>query len=248
MKLRAAMAAAHNWLGLLLGIQVLLWMLSGAVMSLFDIELVRGRTNAIDAPPPELLATNYSNPGGVIAQTPGATMVTLTHALGRPAYVVAAQGASALFDAETGARLSPLKEGAARAVAVRDFIGAGEITRSALLGSAPHECGCRAPVWRFEFSDRLHTRIYVSPETGMVVARRNDVWRLYDFFWMLHILDFKEREDFNNPLVRTAAVTGTLFAATGLYLVILRLLQGRYRIGRPWRAPPSPPAAADPGS
>lgn len=245
MTVRGFIASTHNWLGLTLGVQALLWMLSGAVMSLFDIDLVRGRTNALADYPPELLAINYASPGGVIARSPGATSVTLAYVHGRPAYVVRSLAGGALFDAETGEKLSPLGEAAARAAAERDFIGKGRTSGGALLKEAPHECGCTPPVWRFQFSDRLKTRIYISPDTGAILARRNEIWRIYDFFWMLHILDFKEREDFNNPLLRVAAVTGALFALTGVYLVAMRLWRGQYRIGRRKKsgAPGAPPAA-----
>jgi len=232
MRAQRYMSLAHNWLGLLLAVQVLLWMLSGAVMSLFHIDLVRGRTNALKAYPVELGAYGYANIGGVVAQAPGATEVSLTHFMNRPVYVVEGVNGASLFDAQTARKLSPLKEDAARAIARQDFIGGGDIVRATLLDHAPHECGCEPPVWRVDFSDRLNTRIYVSPATGKIEARRNNIWRLYDFFWMLHIMDYEEREDFNNPLVQTFAVTGTLFALTGLYLVIMRLVRGQYWIKR----------------
>lgn len=226
------MSAAHNWLALFLAAQVMLWMLSGAVMSLFPIDLVRGRTNAMKDYPVELGAFGYANIGGVIAQTPGATEVTLTHFMNRPVYVARGVTGAAIFDAQTAQKLSPLKEDAARAVAKKDFVGKGEILRARLLERAPHECGCAAPVWRIDFSDNLNTRLYVSPATGEIEARRNRIWRLYDFFWMLHIMDYKERENFNNPLIQLFAVTGALFAMTGLYLVGVRLAGGQYRLRR----------------
>ena len=45
---------------------------------------------------------------------------------------------------------------------------------------------------------------------------------------MLHIMDYKGRENFNNPLLRAAALTGFLFVITGVYLVITRIKRGRY--------------------
>ena len=230
-RVQRIMSAAHNWLALLLGVQVLLWMLSGAVMSLYDIELVRGRTNALTTYPVELDAVGYASIGGVIAQSPGATEVRLTHFMRRQVYVVAGRSGAALFDAQTAKKLSPLKEDAARAAAKQDFVGDGEIVAARLLSEAPRECGCEPPVWRVDFSDGLKTRIYVSPATGEIEARRNSIWRLYDFFWMLHIMDYESREDFNNPLVRILAVTGTLFAVTGIWLAAARLLRGQYRLG-----------------
>ncbi len=228
--LTRAIHSIHNWLGLLLGAQVLLWMASGAVMTLFAIELVRGETHALERYPPELPAQAYASPGGIVAQAPWATEITLKYFMGQPVYVATGRRGSALFYANTARQISPLKEADARAVARQDFIGRGEIASVRLLGEAPRECGCEAPVWRVEFDDDLLTRIYVSPQTGAIEARRNRIWRIYDFFWMLHIMDYSERENFNNPLVQAASVTGLLFALTGGWLVVLRLVRGKYAI------------------
>jgi uncharacterized iron-regulated membrane protein len=220
----------HLWFGLILAVQVFLWMASGVVMSVFDIELVRGERNALSGPAPELEASNYASPGGVIAQADGATSLILKTLLGRSVYQVDAAGGQALFDAKTAQRISPISEATALDVAQRDFIGDGRVGRAELLSEAPREYRRALPVWRVTFTDDLATRIYVSPQTGEIEARRNKIWRLYDFFWMLHIMDYEGRENFNNPLLKTVSITALLFAATGIYLVVALLLQGKYRI------------------
>ena len=85
------------------------------------------------------------------------------------------------------------------------------------------------PVWQVNFDDSRHTTVYVSPQTGAVVGRRNSIWRVYDFFWMLHIMDYSERDNFNNPLLVTAAVIGWLLATSGLWLVVTWLMRKRRR-------------------
>lgn len=220
----------HLWAGLILGIQVLLWMASGVVMSWFPIEDVRGETRAFISPPIELEAQTYASPGGIIAQSPGATSVELRRFLGRPVYVASAEGSAiAMFDASSGEKLTPLDEAAVRRIAKQDFVGEGEIARVRLLNHPPQEYRRETPVWRVEFDDKRNTRLYISPSSGEVRARRNDIWRLYDFFWMLHIMDYEEREDFNNPLVMTAAAAGLVFALSGLVIVVMRLMRGRYK-------------------
>jgi hypothetical protein len=97
-------------------------------------------------------------------------------------------------------------------------------------------------VWRVTFTDDLETRLYISPETGAVTARRNKVWRLYDFFWMLHIMDYETRDNFNNPLVKIASATALLFSLTGVFLVVTSFMRGRWRL--PKRAVERTPAAA----
>jgi len=212
----------HLWVGLLLGVQVFLWMFSGVVMTWFHLDLVRGERTMFKAPPPELEATAYASPGGVIAQVEGATSIELRSFLNRPVYEVRALSGGGLFDASTGAPISPIKETMARNVAKQDYIGDGEIVNVSLMSNPPHEYRKELPVWRIDFDDRLHTRIYVSQTTGMVAARRNDIWRVYDFFWMLHIMDYDKRVNFNNWFVKFASAIGLVFALSGLFMLVLQ--------------------------
>lgn len=228
MRFKRLIHAAHRWLGLLLALQILVWMTSGVVMSFLAIEHVRGETAAAIAAPIDLTVENYFPPAGAIAEVDGAKELTLKTWLGRPVYVVRGAASTAMFDADTGERLSPIAEPAARQIAESDFAGEGALVRISLLSNPPKEYRGKTPVWRAEFSDRDETRLYISPETGEVVSRRNRVWRFYDFFWMLHIMDYRERENFNNPLIRTFAATGFLFALSGATLVVFRLRGGRY--------------------
>lgn len=228
MRVRAFIQSAHRWLGLALGVQLAIWTLSGVVMSLLPIAYVRGENMIAYAVKPELQVQNYFPPAGVLAEVEGAREAMLKSWLGREVYVVKGASVTAMFDADTGERISPISEQDARRAAGADFAGDDRIARAALLNRAPREAGGGGPVWRVEFSDRDQTRLYVSPDTGEILARRNRVWRFYDFFWMLHIMDYEERENFNNPLVRTFAVTGLLFTLSGLALVFFRLRSGRY--------------------
>jgi hypothetical protein len=228
MQLRRSLQTLHRWLGLVLAAQILLWMSSGVVMSLLPISLVHGDPSTAYSAPLELKVHNYFPPGGVLSETDGPQELALKTWLGREVYVVTSRGGKAMFDADTGNRLSPISENDARRVALADFAGEGDLEKIALLNHPPHEYKGPSPVWRADFSDRDRTRLYISPETGAVLSRRNRVWRFYDFFWMLHIMDYRERENFNNPLVRTFAVTGLGFALSGFALVVLRLRSGRY--------------------
>lgn len=227
--MRRAIGKAHLWLGVLLGLQVTLWIASGLVMSWFPIEQVRGEHNAPAAYAVELEARNFVNPGGVIARTPGAQEVRLKYFHGRYAYFVKGVEGEALFDAQSGEKLSPINERTALEIAKNGFVGDGRVESVELMTLAPREYRGPVPVWRVTVSDRLKTRLYISHSTGEIVARRNSIWRLYDFFWMLHIMDYKEGTNFNNPLLKSFAATGLLFSLTGIALVFLKLWPRRGR-------------------
>lgn len=228
MSFKALVQRIHLWAGLILGVQLVLWMASGVIMSWFPIELVRGEQSAFSAPEQPLLPVTYASPGGIIVQAEGATSLELKRFLGQAVYVTRGEGAEAVFDAATGEKLTPLSENHARRVARQDYVGEGKIVSATLVSFPPNEYRGPTPVWRIDMDDRLNTRLYISPTSGAVVARRNDVWRLYDFFWMLHIMDYGEREDFNNPLLMTASAAGLLFAVSGIIIVVFRLSHGRY--------------------
>ena len=222
MTIGALIRRAHLWVGLLLGAQALLWMISGVIMSWLQLSLVRGETTAFSPPPPELQVSTYASPGGVIAQVEGATSVELRSFLGRAVYEVRGAGGAALFDAATAERLSPISEETARAVAEQDFIGEGEIAAIALMDNPPSEYRGAVPVWRADFDDRLRTRLYISPRTGAVAARRNAVWRVHDVFRMLHVMDYGEEGNANNPLLRAASAAALVFAVSGLAMLGFR--------------------------
>ncbi|MEK7264672.1 MAG: hypothetical protein AAB227_01110, partial [Pseudomonadota bacterium] len=92
MRIRAFIQSAHRWLGLALGLQLVIWTMSGVVMSLLPIGHVRGENMIAYAAPPELKIQNYYPPAGVLAEVEGAREATLKSWLGREVYVV--KGAS----------------------------------------------------------------------------------------------------------------------------------------------------------
>lgn len=52
------------------------------------------------------------------------------------------------------------------------------------------------PIWRLDFADAKHSSYYVSGTTGERLERRNETWRWWDFFWMLHDMDYANRTSF----------------------------------------------------
>jgi len=63
--------------------------------------------------------------------------------------------------------------------------------------------------------------VYVSAETGKVESFRNNKWRVFDFLWMMHTMDYKSRDNFNNFLLRTFSLFGlvTVISGFALYFV-----------------------------
>lgn len=211
----------HGWIALIAGVQILLWMASGLVMAWYPIDEVRGRHLARDAEPPVLEASTLLPLVDAAARAEGgATQVTLRSMAGEPVYeLTGVNGGITLIDARTGVPLSPLDETVARRIAEYDYAGGGKIVEALLLTEPAPEDRTDSPVWRMKFDDADETRLFVSPQTGKIVARRTSTWRLFDFFWMLHIMDFSEREDFNHPVLIAFAALSFIVALSGLPLL-----------------------------
>ena len=62
-----------------------------------------------------------------------------------------------------------------------------------------------------------------------MTARRSTLWRTFDFLWSLHILDFKNHEDFNTPLLIVATALALVVIVTGLVMFPSRLGYNSWR-------------------
>lgn len=222
MSFNKASYAVHRWLALVVALQLLAWSAGGLVFSLFPIEEVRGdahRARGTDDVRP--IAARIS-PSDAIAASGVArpTKVSIERKRDRIVYVVETADAVALVDADTGARLSDVAEDEARTIATRDLAAPGRIVAVEKIDAdVPVEVrGRKPPLWRIDFDAPDDIRIYVAATTGDVVARRTDLWRLFDFFWMLHIMDYDEREDFHHPLLVVFAALAVLTSLSGLVL------------------------------
>lgn len=235
MKLTRIMRQTHQGIGLLIGIQVFLWISGGFVMSAIPLGKVRGE-DRIAAPEtqPVDLRENLVSPVAIAQREGWADLdrAELATWLGMPVYRLNHGGHSLLVNARDGALLSPLTEEQARLVALADYNGSETIASVSRQTETESEIrGQDLPLWRVEFEGSRRTTIYVSPQSGEVVARRNNIWRFYDFFWMLHIMDYSSRDDFNHPLLIASAVVAWLLATSGIWLVVTWLKRRRRRTG-----------------
>jgi uncharacterized iron-regulated membrane protein len=243
MRLRASFRTAHRWLALLLGLQLAVWAASGVALSFIPDALARGDASRLPDFTPDLEARSYASPGGVIAQMGRATEVRLTRSMGRVVYVAHGPESSALFDARTAERLSPLTEQSARLIATQDFAGSDDIRHATQVTMKDG-----TPAWRIAFSDPNKTTLFVSAQTGEIAARQNRYSTLRGFFQGLHVMDYSGGGDRHNPLLQLAGVTSVAFALTGLGLIVLRWRDGRYRLPRTkprLAAAPENPATID---
>ncbi len=155
------------------------------------------------------------------ARYPDASHIGLRPVMQKTFFTITSADERYLMDTESGEIVSPLDEDIAREIARFHFNGDAQITSAALITrDPPMEIQTRRlPLWRVDFDDRFSTSFYIDPYTGRLATRRHQYWRIFDFLWMLHIMDYDQRSDAHNLLVKIAEVTGLTFAITGLWLL-----------------------------
>lgn len=216
----------HNWLGLILVTQILFWFLSGLVMAIMPIEQVRGEHlrysvssswQGADVAPAAVLSKHSPSATLAFSQQLTASDNTLIAA---PVYVVTDADQQFRYHANSGEQIGLLTEADIQQLARAQYLGNGQMSQAALLTALPQEVkNLSAPLWQVQFNDSDNTTFYLDPATGLVQRVRTTGWRLFDFFWMLHIMDYQDRSNFNNPLLITTAAAALLFTLTGLVLL-----------------------------
>jgi len=209
----------HKWIGLLIGVQFLIWTISGAGMALIDMGAVGGGAR----PEPALVHLSASD-GWPKVQTELAgtavESVSLRPLLNRYVYDIETPAGTVLFDATSGQRVH-IDASAARRIATAAYPGGAAVKAVTSLDRlTPAVREHELPIWRVDFNDPQNSSFYVSGSNGTLLERRNDSWRVWDILFMLHSMDYVNRSDFNHPLIITVGFAAVWLTITGLWLLV----------------------------
>ena len=219
MRLNVIARKTHKWLGFFIGLQVAVWSLSGLYMTVIHIDTIHGDHLIRQAPPNITTAGNLMDPLGIAAANE-VQNIRLTWVRNQPAYVLKRQKGEMAVDARNGRPVASPTKSEIRAIAKSTYTGNNPIASARLITEIPGEIrGRKPPLWRVEFAQWNKPTLYFSPTTGELVSRRHELWRIFDFVWMLHIMDYDERENVNNTLLRAFTWGAVLMASSGIWLL-----------------------------
>jgi hypothetical protein len=234
MRARAWFNRLHFWLSAVVGVQVLIWVATGLFFAANPIDQVRGAHLRKDPPLAAIAWERVKTPPEIAAAAVGGSTVDIQLRMldGAPTYVVrAADGPSALVDAETGAARATIEAASAARIAQAAYAGAGRAAAPVWLTSKTSEYRGPVPAWRIDFKGADAAALYVDAAAGEVKAVRTPLWRLYDALWGLHIMDWRDRENFNTGLLIFASALACVLALIGLGLTVYRVARGLPRRG-----------------
>ncbi|MEW7291398.1 PepSY domain-containing protein [Aquimarina sp. 2304DJ70-9] len=221
----------HRYLGVVLGIQFLLWTIGGLYFSWTTIDEIRGDHLKNEAPcipkdfayvSPEVFLTTLLNKNDDLIS------LELTSILEKPVYRIQflseGKKKALLINAKNGKLRHAISKEEAIKIAEKKLNINAKINAIEYITETGnhHEYRRRPlPAYAITFDQPANTTVYISKEYGNVQTFRNNQWRIFDFLWMLHTMDYQERDNFNNILLRAFSLFGIFTILSGFTLYIL---------------------------
>ncbi len=222
----------HRWFGVILGVQFLFWTIGGLYFSWSDMDEVHGDHQKAHIHP---LGGNLTlaNPQDIIQKIKERDTVNyifdihLIQVLGKPVYQIVyskehdRNKKTQLADAKTGELRPALSKNEAIEIAQKNFSNDAKVKNVEYLTSTNGHHEYREqplPAYAVSFEHPSSTTVYVASELGTVQKFRNNKWRIFDFLWMLHTMDYQSRDNLSNWLLRAFSVFGLFTIATGFTL------------------------------
>ena len=216
----------HRWLGLFASIQLLLWTLSGLFFTIPDIKDVRGDQYRVWETTNEAQRLDHENLFAMSTLLKNLDInkeqdytILLKRRADTWVYQVKSSNQISNYDAISGERLFFITPDEASLIVTREtnlLPKKVELINDRESGSEYR--GRDLPLYRVFVEKPQKGMVYVDPNTGEIAAIRTRLWRTFDFLWSLHIMDYKERDDFSHWLIRIFAFIGLMTIVSGMLL------------------------------
>ncbi len=206
----------HRYLGLFIGVQFLMWTISGLYFSWTDIDEIHGdqfRKEAVTFKEFQDLKSPSE-----IYNIEGITSVELKDIAGIPHYWL---NDSKLVNANTGEVRTEVSQKEAQGIAnhyMRDDLKVTSVERIEEVGDHHEYRGSPLPAYVISYDSSENIRAYIAANSGAFRSVRHRDWRWFDFLWMTHTMDYEGRDDFNNLLLRAFSLLGLLTVLSGFTL------------------------------
>ena len=212
--MRPLIRKIHKYLSLFVSLQLLLWTVSGIYFAYNKIELVRGehlRNQNFDELSfdlqnfPEIKAKSLEavvRMGQPLIKINTMSGMSYLNQDGSPASQISLDEAMIIVRNKTS--LNPLS-----ALEIFDVPAGAEYR------------GRQLPLYQVVTDHQNNIKVYVDALSGEIVAIRSSSWRLWDFLWGLHIMDYIDRDNINNVLIKIFSILALISSLSGVILFFI---------------------------
>ena len=203
----------HKYLSFFISIQLLLWTISGIYFAFNKIENVRGEQYRLQSP------SNYSFKN-IEFEIPEVTSAVVKKRLDKTIVAASTKAGMRYFD-EAGDPLKKISFDEAKKIVVKNTllkpIAVEEINESK-KGSEYR--GRQLPIYKVITHNANNKEInaYLNIFSGDIVAIRSAQWRIWDLMWGFHIMDWQERDNIDNMLLKIFSILALISSLSGILL------------------------------
>ena len=206
----------HRYLGLFIGIQFLLWTISGLYFSWTDIDDIHGDQFRNLQYQPKSFQSLIS-PSQLDVPL-GIKTIEIRDINGIPYYWI---NQIQLYNALNGELKEGITETEALYVANRFMDSSLKVTNVVRINEVDKKHEYREkllPAYVISYNNDEALKSYVSVNDGNFQTVRHRSWRWFDFLWMTHTMDYEGRDDFNNIILRAFSFLGLITVLSGFLL------------------------------
>ncbi|MFY0654358.1 MAG: hypothetical protein JXQ96_20140 [Cyclobacteriaceae bacterium] len=225
----------HRYVGVVIGVQFILWTVGGLYFSWSDLDEIHGDhlikqneflpLEGISFVSPQIVLNKLKSEDGLDSLI----SIKVIELMNKPLYQIQYLNIAAndkviktrLASAETGELRGEITEMEAVDIAGSHMYPNAKIKKIEYLESTGehHEYRNQAlPAWAISFDHEENPVVYVSTELGTLQLIRHDSWRFFDLLWMFHTMDYQGRDNFNNVVLRVFSIFGLLTIVSGFTL------------------------------
>lgn len=207
---------SHRYLGIFLGLQFLMWTISGLYFSWSNIDDIHG----LQFHKKRIVAESFS---GLISPSllhPSISIqsIELRKINNQPFYWV---NGKMLYNAKTGKLKKGISKKEALSIADKYIISGLKVKEIQLIKEVGKHHEYREhllPAYVISYQEPDNLKAYISVNDGGFQTIRHRNWRWFDFLWMTHTMDYEGRDNMNNIVLRLFSLLGLITVLSGFLL------------------------------
>ncbi|NLP59025.1 PepSY domain-containing protein [Lutibacter sp. B1] len=206
----------HRYLGIFIGLQFIMWTVSGLYFSWTDIDQIHGDNfRNLNYKPKSFNKLISPSKLNIVS---GVNSIELKEIDNQPFYWI---NKNSLYNATTGHLKNGITENEALSIAKKHMLKKLIVKDIKLITQTDKHHEYREkllPAYVISYNHKENIKAYVSISDGSFQTVRHRNWRWFDFLWMTHTMDYQGRDNFNTIVLRVFSLLGLLTVLSGFVL------------------------------
>jgi hypothetical protein len=203
----------HKYLSFSISLQLLLWTVSGIYFAFNKIEMVRGEQYILS----QSYAVDLSQ---INFNIPEAENVRLSKRFNEEIIIITKDIGKEYLDIKGNSLNKLSTDEALKIVGNKTTLKPLNVEEIKMEKNGSEYRGRSLPLYKVTSKNKVNEKInvYLNVFSGEILAIRSTQWRIWDLMWGFHIIDWQERDNINNFLLKIFSILALISSLTGLLL------------------------------